>query len=87
MKGNQYRAAMNLIMAGPWIIAVTISAGRKMTAAKFTNDVPQKPYFRGIDFRVLSAKLPCGEKCLLPPIHVDKGGPILSLVPRGVGPD
>jgi hypothetical protein len=42
LKGDQYRAAMNLIMAGPWVIAVTISAGRKMTTAKFTNDVPQK---------------------------------------------
>jgi hypothetical protein len=40
LKSDTYRASMNLIMAGPWIIAVKISAGGKMTTAKFNIDVP-----------------------------------------------
>ena len=34
-KGNKYQADMKLIMNGPWIIAVKISANGKMTTAKF----------------------------------------------------
>jgi hypothetical protein len=34
-KGDKYRAEMKLIMAGPWVIAVKISDGGKMTTAKF----------------------------------------------------
>jgi YtkA-like len=40
LKGDKYQASMNFIMAGPWIIAVKISAGGKMTSAKFNIDVP-----------------------------------------------
>jgi hypothetical protein len=34
-KGDKYRAYMKLIMNGPWIIAVKISANGKITTAKF----------------------------------------------------
>ena len=39
-KGDKYRADLKFIMAGPWIIAVKISVGGKMTTAKFNIDVP-----------------------------------------------
>jgi len=37
-KGEKYRAKMNLIMSGPWIIAVKIDHGGKMSTAKFNVD-------------------------------------------------
>lgn len=37
-KGKKYRATMNLIMAGPWIIAVKITTGTKTSTAKFNID-------------------------------------------------
>ncbi len=35
LRGDKYRAKMNLIMAGPWIIAVKITHGGKTSTAKF----------------------------------------------------
>ncbi|MHB8843365.1 MAG: FixH family protein [Nitrospirota bacterium] len=37
-KGDEYKAVMNLSMAGPWNVAVKISAGGKSGSAKFTID-------------------------------------------------
>ncbi|MDH4161716.1 MAG: FixH family protein [Nitrospirota bacterium] len=37
-KGDVYKATMNLSMAGPWNIAVKISAGGKSGSLKFTVD-------------------------------------------------
>jgi len=37
-KGDEYKAVMNLSMAGPWNIAVKISAGGKNGSMKFTVD-------------------------------------------------
>ncbi|MCU0594730.1 MAG: FixH family protein [Desulfobacterota bacterium] len=37
-KGKKYTATMNLIMAGPWVIAVKIARDGKMTTAKFNID-------------------------------------------------
>jgi hypothetical protein len=38
LKGEEYKAVMNLSMAGPWNIAVKISAGGKNGTMKFTVD-------------------------------------------------
>jgi len=38
LKGDAYAATMNLSMAGPWNIAVKISAGSKTGSMKFTVD-------------------------------------------------
>ena len=38
LKGEEYKAVMNLSMAGPWNIAVKISAGGKSGSMKFTID-------------------------------------------------
>jgi len=38
LKGEKYRATMNLIMSGPWIIAVKITHGGKTSTAKFNID-------------------------------------------------
>ena len=38
LKGDEYKAVMNLSMAGPWNIAVKISAGGKSGSLKFTID-------------------------------------------------
>ena len=38
LKGDAYAAIMNLSMAGPWNIAVKISAGGKSGSMKFTVD-------------------------------------------------
>lgn len=35
-KGDKYQADIKLIMKGPWIIAVKISANGRMTTARFT---------------------------------------------------
>jgi hypothetical protein len=37
-KGKKYLATMNLIMAGPWVIAVKITRDGKTTTAKFNID-------------------------------------------------
>lgn len=37
-KGDEYKAVMNLSMAGPWNIVVKISAGGKSGSLKFTID-------------------------------------------------
>jgi len=37
-KGKKYRATMNLIMSGPWVIAVKITRNGKTTTAKFNID-------------------------------------------------
>jgi hypothetical protein len=37
-KGDKYQADMKLIMNGPWIIAVKISANGRMTTARFNID-------------------------------------------------
>lgn len=37
-KGDEYKAVMNLSMAGPWNITVKISAGGKSGSLKFTID-------------------------------------------------
>ena len=39
LKGDEYKAVMNLSMAGPWNIAVKISSGGKNGSMKFTVDV------------------------------------------------
>ncbi len=38
LKGEKYRATMNFIMSGPWIIAVKITHGGKTSTAKFNID-------------------------------------------------
>jgi hypothetical protein len=38
LKGDAYAATMNLSMAGPWNVAVKISAGGKTGSMKFTVD-------------------------------------------------
>lgn len=38
LKGDKYKATMNFIMSGPWIIAVKINYGGKITTAKFNVD-------------------------------------------------
>ena len=37
-KGEKYRAKMNFIMSGPWIIAIKINLGGKISTAKFNVD-------------------------------------------------
>lgn len=37
-KGERYKAIMNVIMTGPWIVAVKITHGGKTSTAKFTVD-------------------------------------------------
>ena len=38
LKGEKYKATMNFIMSGPWIIAVKITHGGKTSTAKFNVD-------------------------------------------------
>jgi len=38
LKGEKYRAKMNFIMSGPWIIAVKINHRGKISTAKFNVD-------------------------------------------------
>lgn len=38
LKGDRYRAIMNVIMTGPWIVAVKITHGGKTSTAKFNVD-------------------------------------------------
>ena len=38
LKGEKYKATMNFIMSGPWIIAVKINHGGKISTAKFNVD-------------------------------------------------
>ena len=38
LKGEKYRATMNFIMSGPWVIAVKITHGGKTSTAKFNID-------------------------------------------------
>jgi hypothetical protein len=38
LKGKKYKATMNLIMSGPWVIAVKITLDGKTTTAKFNID-------------------------------------------------
>jgi len=38
LKGNAYKATMNLSMSGPWNIAIKISKGGKTSTAKFSID-------------------------------------------------
>ena len=38
LKGEKYRAKMNFIMSGPWIIAIKINLGGKISTAKFNVD-------------------------------------------------
>lgn len=38
LKGNEYRATMNLSMSGPWNIAIKISKGGKTSSMKFNID-------------------------------------------------
>ncbi|MEI9476037.1 MAG: FixH family protein [Deltaproteobacteria bacterium] len=38
LKGEKYKATMNFIMSGPWIIAVKITHGGKTSTAKFNID-------------------------------------------------
>ena len=38
LKGEKYKATMNFIMSGPWIIAVKINLGGKISTAKFNVD-------------------------------------------------
>jgi hypothetical protein len=38
LKGEKYRATMNFIMSGPWIIAVKINHAGKISTAKFNVD-------------------------------------------------
>ena len=35
LKGEKYKATMNFIMSGPWIIAIKINLGGKISTAKF----------------------------------------------------
>ncbi len=38
LKGEKYKATMNFIMSGPWIIAIKISHAGKTSTAKFNVD-------------------------------------------------
>ncbi len=38
LRGEKYRATMNFIMSGPWIIAIKINHAGKMSTAKFNVD-------------------------------------------------
>jgi hypothetical protein len=38
LKGERYKAIMNVIMTGPWIVAVKITHGGKTSTAKFNVD-------------------------------------------------
>ncbi len=38
LKGEKYRATMNFIMTGPWIIAIKINHAGKISTAKFNVD-------------------------------------------------
>jgi len=38
LKGEKYKAKMNFIMSGPWIIAIKINHGGKISTAKFNVD-------------------------------------------------
>jgi hypothetical protein len=38
LRGKKYKATMNLIMSGPWVIAVKITRDGKTTTAKFNID-------------------------------------------------
>jgi YtkA-like len=38
LKGEKYKATMNFIMTGPWIIAIKINHGGKTSTAKFNVD-------------------------------------------------
>ncbi len=38
LKGEKYKAKMNFIMSGPWIIAIKISHAGKISTAKFNVD-------------------------------------------------
>jgi hypothetical protein len=38
LKGEKYKATMNFIMTGPWIIAIKINHAGKMSTAKFNVD-------------------------------------------------
>jgi hypothetical protein len=38
LKGEKYKATMNFIMTGPWIIAIKINHAGKMMTAKFNVD-------------------------------------------------
>jgi hypothetical protein len=38
LKGEKYKAKMNFIMSGPWIIAIKINLGGKISTAKFNVD-------------------------------------------------
>ena len=38
LKGGKYKAIMNIIMSGPWIIAIKINLAGKMSTAKFNVD-------------------------------------------------
>ena len=38
LKGEKYRAKMNFIMSGPWIIAIKICRGEKIRTVKFNVD-------------------------------------------------
>jgi hypothetical protein len=38
LKGEKYKATMNFIMSGPWIIAIKINHAGKMSTAKFNVD-------------------------------------------------
>ena len=38
LKGEKYKATMNFIMSGPWIIGVKITHGGKTSTAKFNVD-------------------------------------------------
>ncbi len=38
LKGEKYKATMNFVMAGPWIIAIKITLGGKTSTIKFNVD-------------------------------------------------
>lgn len=38
LKGNEYRAKINLSMSGPWTVAVKLTKGGKTSSVKFTVD-------------------------------------------------
>jgi hypothetical protein len=38
LKGEKYKATMNFIMSGPWIIAIKINRGGKIKTVKFNVD-------------------------------------------------
>jgi hypothetical protein len=38
LKGEKYKATMNFIMSGPWIIAIKVNHGGKISTAKFNVD-------------------------------------------------